>query len=259
MINRLKKRCLILSLVCFALMFGGVAVTWAQEELSTTQSPPSDPSVIPGEEVLPAQQESANILPVVDGISEEGQVADPSSEVAQISEEGAVAEGGSDAAALSQSDVQPMQVQKQLTQVVNDRKGPVFNRNEYPSMLFTFWEHTAISDARRARGSTRAPTESELMRDLKTNNQEELRVKPPAEEREIKLSGILYQGGGKWTIWLNGERVTPQAIPEEVMDLKVYNDYIEFKWFDVYTNRIFPIRLRPHQRFNIDTRIFLPG
>jgi hypothetical protein len=31
------------------------------------------------------------------------------------------------------------------------------------------------------------------------------------------------------------------------------------KWFDEYTNQVFPIRLRPHQRFNIDARMFLPG
>jgi hypothetical protein len=53
--------------------------------------------------------------------------------------------------------------------------------------------------------------------------------------------------------------VTPEALPEEIMDLKVYKEHVDLKWLDYYTNRIFPIRIRAHQRFNMDTRIFLPG
>ena len=133
-----------------------------------------------------------------------------------------------------------------------------FHPHEYQSMVFTHWEYVAIQEALQSRGAYRPPTEEELARDLKRNPNEE-KVKPPPEEREIRLSGILYNSGADWTVWLNEERVTPDAIPKEVMDLKVYKSYIEFKWFDEYTNKIFPIRLRPHQRFNIDTRIFLPG
>ena len=134
-----------------------------------------------------------------------------------------------------------------------------FNPDEYQSLVFTHWEHVAIQDVRNSRGQTRTVTDAELMRDLKKREDELQKVKPPPEEREIRLSGIVYNDQSDWTIWLNEQRVTPSAIPEEVMDLKVYKGYIEFRWFDDYTNKIFPIRLRPHQRFNIDTRIFLPG
>lgn len=136
---------------------------------------------------------------------------------------------------------------------------PRFNPLEYQSIVFTHWEHVALNDARRSRGSVRPPTEQELMRDLKTREDELEKIKPPPEEREIRLAGIVYRKSNDWTIWLNEERVTPNAIPEEILDLKVYKSYIELKWFDDYTNQIFPIRLRPHQRFNIDARIFLPG
>jgi hypothetical protein len=43
------------------------------------------------------------------------------------------------------------------------------------------------------------------------------------------------------------------------MDIKVSRAYIDLKWFDGYTNKIYPIRLRPQERFNLDSRIFLPG
>ncbi len=133
-----------------------------------------------------------------------------------------------------------------------------FNTDEYASLLFTFWEQTAIEDSRNSRGLVRAPSESELMRDLNKKD-EGPKAMPPPEERDIRLGGIVYRKKGDWTIWLNGKRVTPEALPEEILDLRVFKDYVEIKWFDEYTDQIFPIRLRPHQRFNIDTRIFLPG
>lgn len=127
------------------------------------------------------------------------------------------------------------------------------------SLLFSFWERTALLDARNSRGLVRPPTEAELTRDLKKGNSQAELVKPPPEKRNITLGGIIYRTSSDWTIWLNGKRVTPTALPEEILDLRVFNAYIEVKWFDQYTNQILPIRLRPHQRFNIDTRIFLPG
>ena len=131
------------------------------------------------------------------------------------------------------------------------------NPNEIMPIVFSYWERAAVNDARNSRGLVRPPTEAELMRDLKTPGAE--KVKPPPEEREIRLGGIVFGDSGDWAIWLNGKRITPTAIPKEVMDLKVYKEYVEFKWFDDYTNQIFPLRIRAHERFNIDTRIFLPG
>ncbi|MEZ5813223.1 MAG: hypothetical protein R3E13_00615 [Alphaproteobacteria bacterium] len=147
----------------------------------------------------------------------------------------------------------PLSVQEQ------QRQGDGFNPNDYDSLVFTHWEHIAIEDARRSRGKTRSVSEAELIRDINKRDDRSEKIKPAPEEREIRLSGIVYHSAKDWTLWLNEQRVTPEAIPEEVMDLKVYKTYIEFRWFDDWTNQIFPIRLRPHQRFNIDTRIFLPG
>jgi len=129
---------------------------------------------------------------------------------------------------------------------------------QIPSLIFTYWEHTALYDARNSIGTVRPTTEAELKEEL-NKKQEPKGPKPPPEEREIRLGGIAYSGKDDWTIWLNEQRVTPNAVPKEVIELRVFNNYIEIKWYDDYTNKIFPIRLRPHQRFNIDTRIFLPG
>ncbi len=131
------------------------------------------------------------------------------------------------------------------------------NPNDINPVVFSYWERAAINDARNYRGQTRAPTEEELMRSVKSPA--EAKKKPPPEEREIKLGGIVFVDSSDWAIWLNGKRVTPTAIPREVMDLKVYKEYVEMKWFDDYTNQIFPLRIRAHERFNIDARIFLPG
>lgn len=150
-------------------------------------------------------------------------------------------------------------VTKESPQDLNEEATHQFDAAQYNSILFTYWEHVAIQDARKYIGRTRGVTEDELAKDLKKREDLNEKVKPPPEEREIRLAGIVYRSKADWTIWLNEERVTPDAIPEEVMDLRVYKNYIEFKWFDEYTNKIFPIRLRPHQRFNIDTLIFLPG
>ncbi len=127
-----------------------------------------------------------------------------------------------------------------------------FNVSKIPSLLFTYWQHQSIIDAKNKRGVVRPPTPAELEAIEKGEN-----IQPAI--RDITLGGIVYKGENDWTIWLNGERVTPRAVPEEVLDLRVFKDYIEVKWIDETTNQVFPIRLRTHQRFNLDMRIFLPG
>ncbi len=124
--------------------------------------------------------------------------------------------------------------------------------NKIPSLFFTYWQHKTIQDAKNSRGAVRPPSDSEL--DLDSDE-----YKPDPGPREIKLDGILFNAENNWTIWLNGQRISPDAIPKEVMDLRVYNDYVELKWLDEFSNRVFPLRLRVHQRFNLDMRIFLPG
>ncbi len=120
---------------------------------------------------------------------------------------------------------------------------PNVNIDTLASLFFSVWEHDLVRDARRGL-NTRDNTDDGV--DI-------------ASPRDISLGGIIFTSRKDWTIWLNNVRVSPTRIPTEVMDLKVFRDYIELEWFDAQTNQIFPIRLRPQQRFNLDSRIFLPG
>ena len=77
--------------------------------------------------------------------------------------------------------------------------------------------------------------------------------------RELKLGGIFYKQADDWIIWLNNQRVTPAQLPRDVQDIKVFKGYIEVKWNDAANGKVHAIRLRPNQRFNLDTRSFAPG
>lgn len=135
----------------------------------------------------------------------------------------------------------------------------VLRKNATPSedvgtLVFTLWQHALLQDAKKL-FRTRRPTESEIAAAADGRVAEQ----KPRGIREIGLNGILYKGKDNWVVWLNGKRLAPDAIPKEIMDIKVHSTYIDLKWFDAYTNLIYPIRIRPHQRFNLDSRIFLPG
>lgn len=119
------------------------------------------------------------------------------------------------------------------------------------STVFTYAEHLEIKRARRAVGRVASPTKSG--RSFADG------YRPPPETRYIHLQGILYTAPGDWIMWLNGKKYNPTALPQEALGIEVYSDYIEIKWYDDFTNQIFPIRLKPLQKFNLDTRIFLPG
>jgi len=129
-----------------------------------------------------------------------------------------------------------------------------FSIDKMSSLFFTYWQHQSIIDAKNSHGRVRPPTKAELAA-LESGED----FKPDPGRRDISLGGIVYNNEDDWTIWLNGLRVQPDAIPKEVLSLEVFKDYIEVKWHDKYTNKIYPLRLRSHQRFNMDMRIFLPG
>ena len=124
---------------------------------------------------------------------------------------------------------------------------PGVKPEEVGSLVLTMWEHLLIEEWRQTQNiDTRAPDPGEVK-------------SGPTGLRELSLGGIIFRNREDWTVWLNGQRLKPDALPREVMDINVGKKFVELKWYDAQSNLIYPIRLRPHQRFNLDSKIFLPG
>lgn len=234
------------TLCLFLLLFNAANVPLhAQEDLTTPVENPEDASAEPAEgaaveaeavaeteEPTDAAPESATLDGVIEGLTEPA--------------EDAAAETPASTEATPDKKLQALREQN-------------INPSEIPSLLFTYWEHAALMDAKKTRGVVRAPTDNELSTSLEAPTGAS--VAPVVEPgiRELTLGGIVFTNGADWTIWLNNTQVTPKALPRQAIDLVVRKEYVDIKWYDEYTNQIFPVRLRPHQRFNLDTRIFLPG
>lgn len=150
----------------------------------------------------------------------------------------------------------PAETQPPVTEMILrlQRKQPDILMDQIGSVFLTSREETVITEARKGL-ITRAPTDMEFDEEQDLDGT----VSKPTGPREVSLGGVLYVDANDWVVWINSEKITPKNIPSSVIDIRVSKDYIKLKWFDVQTNQIFPIKLRPHQRFNLDTRIFLPG
>lgn len=149
-----------------------------------------------------------------------------------------------------------IRILKSIEMEIKKKKGSeIFERSSVPSLVFTPSQYALLREARIG-FNTRAPTLQELARAGDPNDPN---YRPPVSIRDVKLTGIAYNTPDDWTIWLNNARVTPDALPAEAVDLRVYKDFIELKWFDTLTSQIFPVRLRANQKFNLDTRVFLPA
>lgn len=136
-------------------------------------------------------------------------------------------------------------------------KKDVFRASSISSLIYTTEQYASLSEARIGFNARIPLLKDASGKDLPDPNDPNYR--PPPSVRKLELGGIVFNNPDEWTIYLNGKRVTPDLLPPEALDLRVYKDFIELRWFDVQTNKIFPVRLRPNQTFNIDARIFLPG
>ncbi len=77
--------------------------------------------------------------------------------------------------------------------------------------------------------------------------------------RIISLAGVVYRSDHDWIVWINGKKMTPKDILPEIVDIRVANDRVHLKWFDIGLNNVISITLRPHQTYDIVTGILLPG
>lgn len=124
---------------------------------------------------------------------------------------------------------------------------PGVKPDEVGSIVLTMWEHLLVEEWRQTENIAARPADPG---EVKSG---------PTGLRELSLGGIIFRNTDDWTVWLNGQRIKPDALPKEVMDINVAKKHVELKWYDATTNLIYPIRLRPHQRFNLDSKMFLPG
>ncbi len=145
---------------------------------------------------------------------------------------------------------------------------------DFPSLFFTTKERETIDDARNFTGELyqryvksiedRRQKES-LRKALEKSGKQvrsvevEEREMPDFDERFITLQGIMFSSADHWTVWINGVRMEPGKIPTYIADLKVTQKFAEFKWYDEYTNKVIPLRLRSLERFHIDSRTFFKG
>ncbi|MCK5555609.1 MAG: hypothetical protein KAI76_05180 [Alphaproteobacteria bacterium] len=78
--------------------------------------------------------------------------------------------------------------------------------------------------------------------------------------RIIRVSGVVYRTADDWIVWMNGQKVTPEKLLPEIIDIKVKDSSkINLKWYDIGLNKVISITLRPHQTYDIPTGILLPG
>jgi hypothetical protein len=122
---------------------------------------------------------------------------------------------------------------------------PVMANAAQDSLFFTQDELVAISRANRGYVAKKDDVVQKATEDATTAPVDRGR-------RVIKLSGIVYQGPKEWTIWLNGQRVTPKNIPNQVSGLTVDADHILLKWYDTAEQRLVTVTLHPHQKYNLD-------
>lgn len=138
------------------------------------------------------------------------------------------------------------QMKDELEKLGNEKTG-------VPSLLFSRLEYERIRKALEQRGS------AAILPDEATGDESGAEEGVILEGRDIRLSGIFFKNTEDWIIWLNDQRLTPQRLPKQIKEIKVYKKYIEIKWTDTSSAQTYAIRLRPNQRFNLDTQSFSPG
>lgn len=130
------------------------------------------------------------------------------------------------------------------------------------SLMFTPTQQSLLREAKNGFSVdiNDAGERKESTSDLTPEEIEEFKAKNAISSvRSISLGGIVFISPSDWTIWLNRKLITPGRIPKEVLDIRVSKEFVELRWLDAQENKIYPVRLRPNQTFNLDAKIFTPG
>lgn len=177
---------------------------------------------------------------------------------------------------LKQSQIQPSQlgvlantlapevlILKHIEQELKEKyKKEIYTPPAIQSLFFNPNEQALLREARSGFNTNvmddGSPAE-DIGERLSLQRDEPVAAEASITARALSLGGIVFITPDDWTIWLNNRRITAANLPKEAIDLRVYKDFIELKWFDIKSNKIFPIRLRPNQTFNLDAQTFMPG
>jgi len=81
----------------------------------------------------------------------------------------------------------------------------------------------------------------------------EARKIAPAGKGDLRLDAIIYYGDNDWTLWLQGERWTPDTIRENIKILRVTPTEATFDWKEGVTAPPQKITLKPNQYYQIST------
>lgn len=141
-------------------------------------------------------------------------------------------------------------------------KTEIYTSPPIQSLMFTPTQQSLLREAKNGFSVdiNEAGERRESTSDLTPAEIEEFRAKNAISSvRKISLGGIVFISPNDWTIWLNKKLITPGRIPKEVLDLRVSKEFVELRWLDAQENKIYPVRLRPNQTFNLDAKIFTPG
>ena len=77
----------------------------------------------------------------------------------------------------------------------------------------------------------------------------------PVVLRDFRLDALLYFSPTRWSLWLNGDHVTPDSMPGDLRVNAIGPDYVDLVWMPDASRpedrRVFT--LRPHQIYLADT------
>ncbi len=86
-----------------------------------------------------------------------------------------------------------------------------------------------------------------------------VKLKQPVGPALLHLSAIVYFSPSSWTIWLNGERVTPDRWPKHIEALAVERDSIQVK-LRIGSDRLpLSVQLWPNQTYIVSTENVVEG
>lgn len=71
--------------------------------------------------------------------------------------------------------------------------------------------------------------------------------------RVLRLGAIIRFGADRWTVWLNGERVTPGNLPDQIRAISVFDDMVRMDWFDQRRGTSVRVELRPYHEMLLDS------